>query len=73
MKVVAYLYISNTPSYSTADNPLVPVLPRPVPTRNWINNVLLEEARKEFELKKKKAKEQAALSQESKFNDEEID
>lgn len=34
-------------------NPLLPVAPRPVPTRNWIHNVLLEEARKQMKLEGK--------------------
>ncbi|KAA0193491.1 hypothetical protein HAZT_HAZT009667 [Hyalella azteca] len=43
------------------NNPLLPVLPRPTPTRNWIHNVLLEEARKEYSQEKRMGEEFAAL------------
>ncbi|CAL4063236.1 unnamed protein product [Meganyctiphanes norvegica] len=34
-------------------NPFPAVQPRPVPTRNWIHNILLEEAKREYGIKKR--------------------
>jgi len=34
-------------------NPFPPVQPHPVPTRNWIQNILLEEAKREYGIKKR--------------------
>uniref|UniRef100_A0A6A7FQQ0 Large ribosomal subunit protein bL17m n=2 Tax=Hirondellea gigas TaxID=1518452 RepID=A0A6A7FQQ0_9CRUS len=45
------------------NNPLPPLEPRPIPTRNWIHNVLLEEARKDFAAEKKMEKELALQNQ----------
>ncbi|KAF2358393.1 Ribosomal protein L17 [Trinorchestia longiramus] len=58
------------------NNPLLPVLPRPTPTRNWIHNVLLEEARKEYRLQKSVEAELAMQHMEAHEEtnpDEEID
>jgi len=47
------------------NNILVPVNPRPIPSKNWINNILLEEARKEYNLEKQRRIEEQSLQQEN--------
>ncbi|XP_068209551.1 large ribosomal subunit protein bL17m [Palaemon carinicauda] len=50
-------------------NPFPPLENKPISTRNWINNVLLEEARREFNQNKAKA----GLGPNARSEEEEID